>query len=63
MYARYQSSPKESHLSAIKRIMKYLIGMLDVGLRHPKGDEISLVGYSDSDFVECKLDRKNTSGT
>ena len=43
--------------------MKYLRGTLDVDLWFPKGVEISLVGYSDSNFARCKLDRKSTSGT
>ena len=30
--ARFQSSPKESHLNAIKRIFKYLSGSLHLGL-------------------------------
>jgi len=63
MYACYQSSPKESHFFAIKRIMKYLKGTLDVGLWYPKGAKTSLVGYSDLDFVRCKLDKKSTSVT
>ena len=63
MCARYQANPKESHLSAVKRIMKYLVGTLNVGLWYPKGSTCDLVGYSDSDFAGCKLDRKSTSGT
>ena len=63
MCERYQFSPKESIFSAVTRIMKYLRGTLDVGLWYTKGVEISLLGYSDSYFVECKLDRKSTSGT
>ena len=51
------------HFSAVKMIMKYLRGTLDVGFWCPKGTGISLVGYSDSDFAGCKLDRKNTSVT
>ena len=58
MCARYQSSPKESHLSTVKGIMKYLIGTLYVSLWYPNGAKTSLVGYSYSDFVGCKLDRK-----
>ena len=61
--ARCQSCPKESHLSTSKRVIKYLRGTLDVGLWYPKGVEISLVEYLDSDFVGCILDRKRTSGT
>ena len=61
--ARYQANPKESHLTAVKRIMKYLKGTVDVGLWYPKGSTCSLIGYTDSDFAGCKLDRKSTSGT
>jgi hypothetical protein len=32
MCARYQSSPKESHLKAVKRIFKYLNGTSNFGL-------------------------------
>jgi len=34
-----------------------------VGLWYPSRSPIHLVGYSDSDFAGCKLDRKSTSGT
>ena len=63
MCARYQASPRESHLSAVKRILKYLKGTTHMGLWYPEDSTISLVGYSDSDFAGCKLDRKSTSGT
>ena len=63
MCARYQANPKESHLTAVKRIMRYLVGTQNVGLWYPKGTTCSLIGYSDSDFAGCKLDRKSTSGT
>ena len=61
--ARYQACPKESHLKAVKRIMRYLIDTVNVGLWYPKESSLTLVGYSDSDFAGCKLDRKSTSGT
>ncbi|RZB42673.1 hypothetical protein D0Y65_053311 [Glycine soja] len=35
--ARYQAIPKESHLTASKRIIKYLKGTTNVGLWYPKG--------------------------
>ena len=63
MYARYQAQPKESYLTAVKRILKYLKGTINVGLWYPKGTSITLTRYSDSDFAGYKLDRKNTSGT
>ena len=61
--ARFQSSPKESHLKAAKRISKYIKGQTSVGLWYPSHSRIHLVGYFNSDFAECKLDRKSTSGT
>ena len=30
---------------------------------YPKGAKFELVGYSDSDYVGCKIERKSTSGT
>jgi len=36
MCARYQENPKESHLSVIKRIMRYLLGTINLGLWYPK---------------------------
>jgi len=33
--ARYQANPKESHLKAAKRILKYLKGTTNVGLWYP----------------------------
>ncbi|XP_050890194.1 secreted RxLR effector protein 161-like [Lathyrus oleraceus] len=61
--ARFQASPKESHISAVRRIMKYLKGTSDVGLWCPKGSICSLVGFYDADYTGCKTDRKSTSGT
>nr|KYP68970.1 Copia protein [Cajanus cajan] len=61
--AIYQSNPKEPHLSAVKRIMRYLLGTINLALWYPKNMPFNLVGYSDSDFVGCKIDRNSTSGT
>ncbi|XP_050915603.1 secreted RxLR effector protein 161-like [Lathyrus oleraceus] len=61
--ARFQANPKESHITAVKRIMKYLKGTTKVGLWYPKGSISKLVGYSDADYAGSKIDRKSTSGT
>ena len=55
--------PTESHLKATKRILRYLKGTHDVGLWYPKGPNFELIGYSDSDYGGCKIDRMSTSGT
>ncbi|KAK2985410.1 hypothetical protein RJ640_002990 [Escallonia rubra] len=61
--ARFEACPKESHLSAVKRIFKYLSGSLNLGLWYPRSSSLDLVGFSDSDYAGCLVDRKSTSGT
>jgi hypothetical protein len=63
MCARFQASPRESHLKATKRILRYLKHTQDVGLWYPKGACFELVGYLDSDYAGDKVERKSTSGT
>ena len=62
MCACFQANPKESHLSAIKRILRYLKHTPSIGLWYPKGTSFTLLGYSDSEFAGCRVDRKSTSG-
>ncbi|KAG8652052.1 hypothetical protein MANES_06G057550v8 [Manihot esculenta] len=61
--ARFQSCPKESHLHAVKRILRYLNGSLHLGLWYPRSTSFSLCSYSNADFAGSILDRKSTSGT
>jgi hypothetical protein len=63
MCARFQSDPKECHLVAVKRILRYLVSTPCFGIWYPKGSTFDLIGYSYSDYVGCKVDRKSTSGT
>jgi hypothetical protein len=63
MCARFQAAPKECHLRVVKRIMRYLVLTPYLSLWHHKGAHFELIGYSDADYVECKVDRKSTSGT
>ena len=61
MCTRFQANPKEYHLSAVKRILRYLKFTPSIGW-YPKGASFTLLGYSDLDFAGCRLDRKSTSG-
>jgi hypothetical protein len=63
MCARFQSDPKECHLVAVKRILRYLVSTPCFGIWYPKGSTFDLIGYSDSNYAGCKVDRKSTSGT
>jgi hypothetical protein len=63
MCARFQSDPKECHLVVVKRILRYLVSTPCFGIWYPKGSTFDLIGYSDSHYAGCKVDRKITSGT
>ena len=60
--AWFQATPKESHVLAVKRIFRYLKGIEEFGLWYPKGKYLSLMAYTDVDWVGCFDDRWSTSG-
>ena len=61
--AHFQSSPKESHVNAIKGIFRYLNGTSNLGLFYPSSSLLQLNGFCDADFAGSKTDGKSTSGT
>nr|GEZ81353.1 uncharacterized mitochondrial protein AtMg00810-like [Tanacetum cinerariifolium] len=60
--ARFQVTPKVSHLHTVKRIFRYLKGKPHLGLWYPKDSPFNLMEYSDSDYVGASLDRKSITG-
>ncbi|KAJ9560873.1 hypothetical protein OSB04_006033 [Centaurea solstitialis] len=50
--ARFQANPKESHMMAVKRILRYLKGTPNRGLWYPKESGFELVAFSDADHGE-----------
>nr|GEX16596.1 putative ribonuclease H-like domain-containing protein [Tanacetum cinerariifolium] len=59
--ARFQVTPKASHLHVVKRILRYLKGKPHLGLWYTKDLPFDLVAYSDSDYAVASLDRKSTT--
>ncbi|GJS13873.1 putative ribonuclease H-like domain-containing protein [Tanacetum coccineum] len=57
---RFQVTPKTSHLSAVKRIFRYLKGKPKLGLWYPRVSSFDLESYSDTDYAGANLDRKST---
>ena len=49
MCARYQANPKESHMTALKRIIKYVKTTTNFGVWYNKDTNDVLVRYSDAD--------------
>ncbi|GJW10564.1 RNA-directed DNA polymerase, eukaryota [Tanacetum coccineum] len=60
--ARFQVSPKTSHLLAVKRIFRYLKGKPSLGLWYSKDSSLELVAYTDNDYAEATQARKSTTG-
>ncbi|GJV65525.1 putative ribonuclease H-like domain-containing protein [Tanacetum coccineum] len=60
--ARFQVTPKVSHLHVVKRIFRYLKDQPKLGLWYPKDLPFDLEAYSDSDYAGVSLDRKSTIG-
>ena len=58
---KYQANPKESHMIALKRIIKYVKTTADFGVWYNKDTNVVLVGYSDADWAENVDNRKSTS--
>ena len=54
--------PRRVHWIATKHILRYLKGTIEYGLQYLQGDQVKLVGYSDSDWARSTTDRKSTSG-
>jgi hypothetical protein len=48
---------------AVKRILRYLVHTPNLGLWYPKGSTFDLLGYSNSDYAGCRVNRKSTTGT
>jgi hypothetical protein len=59
--ARIQANPKESHLTAVKRIIRYVNDTLIYGIWYSRETNLIVSGYSDANWAENPDDRKSTS--
>ncbi|GJR38141.1 ribonuclease H-like domain-containing protein [Tanacetum coccineum] len=58
----YMHDPREPHFAALKRILRYVQGTLELGLQLYASATTSLVGYTDADWAGCPSTRRSTSG-
>jgi hypothetical protein len=61
--SKFNSCPTEAHLTAAKRILRYLKGTINIGLKYEITSDDNLVGYSDADFAGDLDSRHSTTGT
>ena len=60
--SKFNARPSEAHLTAAKRILRYLKGTSNLALKYKKSDEEIPIGYSDADWAGDMDDRHSTSG-
>ncbi len=60
--SKFSSAPTTAHLTAVKRIFRYLKGTMHLGLCYEKTANVDLIGYSDADWAGDHDDRHSTSG-
>nr|GEX42783.1 hypothetical protein [Tanacetum cinerariifolium] len=60
--ARFQVTPKVSHLHVVKRIFRYLKGKPKLELWYPKDSLFEMQAYTNSDYDGASLDKKSTTG-
>ncbi|CAA6672147.1 unnamed protein product [Spirodela intermedia] len=59
---RYMENPISEHLKCAKRLLRYIKGTLDFGLRYKQGKNFDVKGYCDSDDSGDFEEWKSTSG-
>jgi len=64
--ARYMHNPTTTHMRAALKILRYLSGTTDFGIRYimnnDNTNELIITGYCDADWGGDKNDRKSTTG-
>ncbi|XP_021843274.1 uncharacterized mitochondrial protein AtMg00810-like [Spinacia oleracea] len=58
----HMHDPKVEHMNALKRIVRYIQGTIDLGLHLYKSSIASLVSYTDAYWGGCPDTRRSTSG-
>ena len=63
IFSRYMQRPGKEHWIGIKRVLRYVKGMINHGLVfNDQNENFKLEAFSDSDWAGCVETRKSTSG-
>ncbi len=62
--SKFMSKPGQSHWKAAKRVLRYIKGSLNVGLKFDASDQksVDVIGFTDADWAGDIVERKSTSG-
>ncbi|XP_019154248.1 PREDICTED: uncharacterized protein LOC109150719 [Ipomoea nil] len=59
---QFMHTPTTEHWGLVKRVLRYIKGTLDYGLRLTPSSSSRIHAFSDSDWAGCPIDWKSTSG-
>ena len=59
--SRFMENPKESHWKEGKRILRYVNGTIDFGIKYSTSEYFRFIGYTHNDCGGNIDDRKSTS--
>ncbi|KAM0988950.1 hypothetical protein ACFX2A_013056 [Malus domestica] len=62
LLSRFMHNPTRIHMGTAKRVLRYISGTLDYGIKYEKGEKAILVGFCDSDWGGSEDDMRSTSG-
>lgn len=61
LISRFIYNPNKHHLEAAKRIIRYVWGTWNFGIKYMKSESNNLVAYTDNDWTSCVDGRKSTT--
>ncbi|KAJ8763354.1 hypothetical protein K2173_002237 [Erythroxylum novogranatense] len=60
--SQFMQAPTTSHMKLIHRILRYIKGSLELGIKITKDSTLGLKAYSDADWAGCPTTRRSTTG-
>ncbi|KAJ8381146.1 hypothetical protein SKAU_G00019240 [Synaphobranchus kaupii] len=60
--SKFNANPDAAHLTAVKRILRYLKGTVNLALKYEWSEFGTLIGFSDADWAGDQDDRRSTTG-
>ncbi|XP_060183299.1 uncharacterized mitochondrial protein AtMg00810-like [Lycium barbarum] len=61
LLSQFMQAPNTEHFQAVKRILRYVRGTSNYGLKLPARPPLRLYGFSDADWGGCTLTRRSTT--
>nr|XP_017185287.2 uncharacterized protein LOC108172348 [Malus domestica] len=61
LLSRFMQNPSKIHMGKAKRVLRYVQGTLDYGIKYEMGKSTILIGFCDSDWDGSEDDRRSTS--